>query len=109
MFENGDLKQNMLESFKLSPTNGTFITKVEYKSNFLTTPSEEPKLNHWVNITLNQPLIQFELSNRCIKKKYVQIHLLSHNLIVGNEICYFYNNKKKKSSEGAKKRFTQKL
>ena len=34
----------------------------------LTTPTEEPKLNHWVNTTLNQLVIQFKPSNRCIKK-----------------------------------------
>ena len=70
MFENIDMKkvfiQKYLESIELSATNGTFVTKGEIESNFLTTPTEEPKLNHWVNTTLNQLVIQFELSNRCI-------------------------------------------
>ena len=69
-FENIDMKQvfiqKQLESIGLSATNGTFVTKGEIESNFLTTPTEEPKLNHWVNTTLNQLVIQFEPSNRCI-------------------------------------------
>ena len=43
-----------------------FITKGEIESNFLTTPSEDLKLNHSVNTTLNQLAIQFERSSRCI-------------------------------------------
>ena len=70
IFENIDLKQvfiqKELESIGLSATNGTFVTKGEIESNFLTTPTEEPKLNHWVNTTLNQLVIQFEPSSRCI-------------------------------------------
>ena len=70
IFENIDMKQvfiqKQLESIGLSATNGTFVTKGEIESNFLTTPTEEPKLNHWVNTTLNQLVIQFEPSNRCI-------------------------------------------
>ena len=37
----------MLESFNFSATNGTFFTKGEIESNFLTTITDEPKLNHW--------------------------------------------------------------
>ena len=50
IFENIDMKasviQKQLESIGLSATNGTFVTKGEIESNFLTTPTEEPKLNH---------------------------------------------------------------
>ena len=70
IFEHIDLKQvfiqKQLESVGLSATNGTFVTKGEIESNFLTTPTDEPKLNHWVNTTLNQLVIQFEPSNKCI-------------------------------------------
>ena len=52
----------MLESISFSATNGTFVAKSDIESNFSTTPTEEPKLNHWVNTTLNQLVIQFELS-----------------------------------------------
>ena len=38
----------MLESVDLRATNGTFVTKGEIKSNLLTTPTEEPKLNYLV-------------------------------------------------------------
>ena len=72
IFENTDLKQvfiqKELESIDLSATNGIFVTKREFESNLLTTATEEPKLNHWVNTTLNQLVIQFEPSSRCILK-----------------------------------------
>ena len=55
-----------LKSIGLSSTNGTFVTKGEIESNFLATPTEEPNLNNWVNITLNLLVIQFEPSSRCI-------------------------------------------
>ena len=54
--------QRELESINLSATNGTFVTK----SNFLTTLTDQPKLNHWVNNIFNQLVIQFEPSNRRI-------------------------------------------
>ena len=57
-----------LESINLSATNGTFVTKGEIESNFLTTLTDEPKLNHWVKTIVNQIVIQFESSRRCIKK-----------------------------------------
>ena len=67
---NCDLKQvliNMqLEINDLSATNKTFITKVEFESIFLGKPTEEPKLNHRFNTTLNQLVIQCEPSGRCI-------------------------------------------
>ena len=70
--ENTDWKQVIiekeLESINLSATNGTFVTKGEIESNFLTTLTDEPKLNHWVNTIFNQLVIQFEPSSRCIKK-----------------------------------------
>ena len=53
-----------LESIHLSAINGTFVKKGEIKSNFLTTPTHEPKLNHWVNTIL----IQFKPWSRCILK-----------------------------------------
>ena len=46
-----------LESINLSATNGTFVTKGEIESNFLTTLNDEPKLNHWVNTILKQIVI----------------------------------------------------
>ena len=46
--------QNELESINLSATNGTFGTKGEIESNFLTTLTDKPKLNHWVKTILNQ-------------------------------------------------------
>ena len=45
--------QKQLESIGLSATNGTFVTKGEIESKFLTTPTEEPKINLWVNTKLN--------------------------------------------------------
>ena len=59
---------NILKYLKcnnLSATNGTFVTKGEIESNFLTTPTEEPKFNNWVNTTLNQLVLQFKPSSRC--------------------------------------------
>ena len=54
IFENIDMKQvfiqQELESIGLSSTNGTFVTKGEIESNFLTTPTEEPRLNHWATL-----------------------------------------------------------
>ena len=58
--------QRELESINLSATNGNFVTKGEIESNFLTTLTDEPKLNHWVKTMLNQIVIQFEISRRCI-------------------------------------------
>ena len=52
----------------LNATNWTFVTKYEFESNFLTTPMEEPKLNHWVNTQVNQLVIQFEPFKRCFQK-----------------------------------------
>ena len=70
MSENNSLNQviiqSELESINLSATNGTFVTKGEIESNFLTTLTDEPKLNHWVKTILNQLVIQFEPSKRCI-------------------------------------------
>ena len=70
MSENNSLNQVMiqseLESINLSATNGTFVTKGEIESNFLTTLTDEPKLNHKVKTILNQIVIQFEPSKRCI-------------------------------------------
>ena len=68
--ENTDLKQVIiqkeLESINLSATNGTFVTKGEILSNFLTTLTDKPKLNHWVNTILNQLATQFEPLSKCI-------------------------------------------
>ena len=58
--------QRELESINLSATNGTFVTKGEIESNFLTTLNDEPKLNHWVKTILKQIVIQFEPSRRSI-------------------------------------------
>ena len=60
------IKHRELESINLSATNGTFFTKGEIKSNFLTTLTDKPKLNHWVNTILTQLVIQFEPSSWCI-------------------------------------------
>ena len=70
MSENTDMKkviiQKELESISLSATNGTFIKKGEIGSNFLTTLTDKPKFNYWVNTNLNQLVIQFEPLSRCI-------------------------------------------
>ena len=58
--------QRKLESINLSATKGTFVTKSEIKSNFLTTLTDDPKLNHWFKTILNQIVIQFERSKCCI-------------------------------------------
>ena len=60
------IMQRELESINLSPTNGTYVTKGEIESNFLTTLTDESKLNHWVKTILNQIVIQFKPSSRCI-------------------------------------------
>ena len=49
-----------LESINLSAINRTFVTKGEIESNFLTTLTDKPSLNHWVNTIFNQLAIQFE-------------------------------------------------
>ena len=59
--------QRELKSISLSATNGTFVTKGEIESNFLTTLTDEPKFNQWVKTILNQIVIQFEPSKRCIQ------------------------------------------
>ena len=50
IYESTDWKQVIiekeLESINSSATNWTFVTKGEIKSNFLTTLTDEPKLNH---------------------------------------------------------------
>ena len=63
----------------LSATNGTFVTKGEIKSNFLIIPTEEPKLNHWINNTLNQLVIKFEHQVKVYLKSYFQFHNFSQN------------------------------
>ena len=69
--------QKYLEIIDLSATNWTFVTKYEFENNFLTPPTEDPKLNHCVNIQLNQLVIQFEPFNRCLEKvTYKLIFLL---------------------------------
>ena len=40
--------------------------KGEIESNFLTTLTDKPKFNYLVQTILNQIVIQFELSKRCI-------------------------------------------
>ena len=54
---NLDLKlvliQKKLESIDLIAENWTFVTKGEFKSYFLTTPTGKAKLNHCVNTTLH--------------------------------------------------------
>ena len=58
--------QKQLKSIDLSTTNGTFVTKGEFESYFQNAPTKEPKLYNWVNTTLNQKVIKFEPSSRCI-------------------------------------------
>ena len=48
LYEASFFIQNVVRRYDLRATNGTFITKGECESNFLGTPTEEPKLNHWV-------------------------------------------------------------
>ena len=68
--ENTNLNQGIiqreLESINLSATNGTFITKGEIERYILTTLTDMFKLNHWVKTMMNQIVIQFEPSRRCI-------------------------------------------
>ena len=59
----------------LGVTNGTFVTKSEFESNFICTLTEEPKLKHWVNTKLNQLVIQVEPSSRCIQKVTIKFTL----------------------------------
>ena len=68
IFENSDLRQiliyNKQLSVYLSVTTGIFVKKGEIESNFLTTPTEEPKLKNSVNTTLNQRVIEpFSMCN----------------------------------------------
>ena len=72
--------QKQLAIIDLSATNWTLVTKYEFESNFLTTPTEEPKFNHWVYTQLNQLVIQFEPFNRCFLKSYFQINIFSWHL-----------------------------
>ena len=58
----------MLESIDLSATNGTFVTNGEIENKCLTTPTEDLKLNNWDNTTMNQLVIQFKPSRRCIQE-----------------------------------------
>ena len=67
--------QQQSESIDLIATNRTLVIQSEFKSYFLTTPTEEPKLKHWVNTTLNQLVIQFEPVTKCNKKITVQLKL----------------------------------
>ena len=50
MSDNTDLMQVIiqkeLESITLSATNGTFVTKGENNSNFLSTLTDKPKMSH---------------------------------------------------------------
>ena len=55
--------QKELESINFVATDRTFVTKGEVESNFLTTLTNKPKLNNWVNTILNQLVIQFEPSS----------------------------------------------
>ena len=48
--------QKYLEKIHFSAINMTFITKGDFDSKFLCTPTKEPKLNHCINTTLNQIL-----------------------------------------------------
>ena len=70
IFENNSwnpvIIQRELESISLSATNGTFVTKDEIEINFLTTLADKPKFKHRVKTILNQIVIQFERSKRCI-------------------------------------------
>ena len=48
------------------PEMGLSAQKGEIESNFLTTLTDKPTLNHWVNTILNQKVIQFDPLSRCI-------------------------------------------
>ena len=52
--------------YDLSAIIVTLVTKDEFESKLLSKPTEEPILNHWVNTTFNQLMIQFEPSCMCI-------------------------------------------
>ena len=62
------IKQRELKSINLNAKNGTFVTKGEIESKFLTPLTDKPKLNHSVKTILNQIVIQVEPSRRCILK-----------------------------------------
>ena len=72
--------QNLLESIVYSATNRTFVTTGELESNFLTALTKKPKLNHWVNTTLNRLVVQFKPSRRCILKVISISPFFSHIL-----------------------------
>ena len=69
-----------IESIDLSVTNGTFVTKYKFENNFWTTATEEPILNYWVIIQLNQLVIQFEPPNRCFFKVSFKFMFFSKKL-----------------------------
>ena len=51
--------QKCFKSIDSSATSETFVTHGEIVIDFLNTPTNEPKSNHWVSTTLNHLVIQF--------------------------------------------------
>ena len=87
------------------PQIGLSSQNMNLKVTFLTTPTEEPKLNHWFSTQLNQLVIQFKPFNRCFEKVtfkfifFLNIYNSDLNLLILI----------KTSSWGAKRRYSQQL
>ena len=64
--------QKKLESIDLIATNGS--KNINLKVTFLTTPTKEPKLNHWVNTQCNQLVIEF-IPPIDVFKKYFKFYI----------------------------------
>jgi hypothetical protein len=97
--------QNELESFSLSATNGTFVTKGEIKSKFLTTLPDKPKLKHQVKTILNQIVIQFEPSKGVFKKLLSISPFFSKFLRSDLNLIFFINHHLEEKREGIIKKF----
>ena len=63
-FEASKYTKKLFESIGLCAANWTFVTKGEFESCIWGSPTEESKLNHWVNSTLNQLVTKIEPSRR---------------------------------------------
>ena len=105
IFENSDLRQiliyNKQLSVYLSVTTGIFVKKGEIESNFLTTPTEEPKLKNSVNTILNQRVI--EPFSMCNYKGIIKF-----TFFLKFKTVFLFSIFDKTSSGGAKERYSKK-
>ena len=62
------LIQNKIDSIDLNAIIGNFVNPDEFKSNFFTTPIEEPKFYHRVNTTMSHLVIQYKIFIGCTLK-----------------------------------------